>query len=50
MAEKAQFDVARAWRFLEDAVAKRETPDLAALFAKMETPDEAKARREKKAG
>lgn len=48
MAEKKEpFNAFKAMMALEAAVEKRETPDLDALFAKMETPDEAKKRLEK---
>lgn len=49
MADKKEpFNAFKAMMALEQAVEKRETPDLDALFAKMETPDEAKKRLEKK--
>ena len=41
---KKEFNPFLAQQFIEEAVAKRETPDLKALFSKMETPDEAKKR------
>lgn len=44
---KEKFDPTKAQAFLEAAVEKREAPNLKALFAKMETPDEAKKRLEK---
>lgn len=50
MKEKTRFDPNKAQQAIEAAVAEGKTPDLAALFAEMETPDEAKARLEQKAG
>lgn len=50
MKEKAKFDPNKARQIVEAAVAEGKTPDLAALFAEMETPDEAKARLEQEAG
>ena len=43
---KPHFNEAKAWQFVEAAIDAGETPDLAALFAEMETPAEAKARLE----
>ena len=46
--QKPHLNEVTAWQFVEEAVSKGETPNLAVLYANMETPAEAKARIEER--